>query len=221
MSLREWILFLPQTPVAPSSLRVQVWRRLQSVGSISLHTGIWVLPRTPEHEHFLHVLIEEVARQGGMSFLFSAQANDMTMEERIIARFQQARTQEYTEFCERCQAFLDEIAKETRVQKLAFAELEENEDDLQKLTVWFRKIRTRDFFGGDHVEKAEAALVHCREVLQDFTTAVYAHEGLDTVGNMPISPGLAFSSFLDGSFSREMPRLNGSEGTDAHTTSDT
>lgn len=174
----EWLLFTPQTPVTPSSLRVTVWRRMQSAGAVSLQNGVWLLPRTSEHEGFIRELLAEIERQGGTGFLFTAHAFEPAFQERIVARFHAERDQEYAEFCERCQEFLHEIEKETQAQKFTFAELEENEHDLLKLTSWFRKIQSRDFFHGTRADEAEAILVQCRHALQTFTSAVYSEVGL-------------------------------------------
>ena len=78
----------------------------------------------------------------------------------------------------RCQEFLQELEKETRAHKFTFAELEENEHDLLKLSRWLRKIQQRDFFPSPASRAARERLTHCRQALQAFTTTVYEQEGL-------------------------------------------
>lgn len=78
-----------------------------------------------------------------------------------------------------------EIEKETAVQKFTFAELEENEQDLLKLTKWLRKIQRRDFFPNAASREAQEALIRCRQTLQAFTATVYQREGL----SLPNEPG--------------------------------
>src|SRR5215475_6311465 len=126
--MREWLLFLPQTPATPSSLRVSIWRRMQQVGAVMLQNGVWILPRSNEVEHTLHVLLANLENQGGGGLLFIARAPNADLEQRIIERFNTAREQEYAEFIDRCEQFLNELEKESRVQKFTFAELEENEE---------------------------------------------------------------------------------------------
>ena len=81
-------------------------------------------------------------------------------------RFQSERAKEYLEFGERCQEFLHEIEKETLAQKFTFAELEENEQDLLKLTRWLRKIQQRDFFPETSHHAANEAMTRCREAMR-------------------------------------------------------
>ncbi len=100
-------------------------------------------------------------------------------EERIIERFRAERKQDYDEFLERYQQFLGELEKETRVEKFTFAELEENEEDLPKLTLWLRKIHHRDFFGGPQRDAATAALAQWRRALEQFTAQVYRRQGYE------------------------------------------
>ena len=98
----------------------------------------------------------------------------------LIARFQGERAKEYQEFDERCQEFLQEVEKETHAHKFTFAELEENEQDLMRLTRWLRKIQQRDFFPSSGSLDAQKRLAQCRQALQAFTTTVYEQAGLPT-----------------------------------------
>ncbi len=180
MTEREWLLFTPQIPAFPSSMRVMVWRRLQGAGAVSLQNGVWILPRSLELEYLIRDLFAEVERQGGSGFILKADAFDPTFHTRIVARFQAEREQEYAEFGERCEGFLQEIEKETQAQKFTFAELEENEHDLLKLTSWLRKIQSRDFFRGPRSEGAVHALARCRSALDTFTATVYMKVGLES-----------------------------------------
>ena len=178
MTDTPWLIFFPQTPATPSSLRVLVWRRLQQAGAINLQAGAWMLPHTSEHEQTLKTLLTELEQQGGGGFFLEATAPDETLQAGFIERFQAERAKEYQEFGERCHQFLQEIEKETGAYKLTFAELEENEHDLLKLTRWLRKIQQRDFFPTPSSREAVVCLAQCRHALETFTTAVYEQEGL-------------------------------------------
>lgn len=178
MDKQKWLLFLPQLPASPSSLRVLVWRRLRAAGAVGLQSGVWVLPRGTEHEHFLLDLLREVERQGGTASVFTASPLDPTLTTRIIEQSGADRDREYAEFCERCGTLLAELDKETDQQKFTFAELEENEQDLQKLESWLAKITARDFFGASSAVDARDAFVQCQERLARYAQTVYASEGL-------------------------------------------
>jgi hypothetical protein len=101
-----------------------------------------------------------------------------TEKESIVARFQTDRGREYGEFEDRTRAFLAEIKRETRRHKFTFAELEEIEDDLEKLSAWLEKIRTRDFFPSGDSRVAIETLERCRAAFRTFAEAVYSHEGI-------------------------------------------
>jgi hypothetical protein len=60
--------------------------------------------------------------------------------------------------------------------KFTFAELEENEADLQKLESWLERIRARDHVCGELAAQAERSLEGCRNALQAFANRVYAQE---------------------------------------------
>lgn len=180
MTDTTWLVFFPQTPATPSSLRVLVWRRLQQAGAINLQSGAWMLPQTREQEQALFTLLTEMEQQGGSGFFLEAKAPTEAIQADLMKRFQAERASEYQEFGERCQEFLAEVEKETHAHKFTFAELEENEQDLLKLTRWLRKILQRDFFPSSSSQGAVAHLAQCRQALETFTTAVYKQEGLPT-----------------------------------------
>jgi DNA-binding transcriptional regulator PaaX len=171
--MREWLLFLPQTPASPSSLRVSVWRKMQQLGAITLQNGVWILPRSNQLERKLSLLLADLKMQGGEGLILIAKAPHTDLEGRITEQFSAARTQEYVEFTDRCKQFLGELEKETKVQKFTFAELEENEEDLHKLVQWLRKIHQRDFLGGVQRDTADNALARCRHSLEIYTKQVY------------------------------------------------
>ena len=137
-----------------------------------------MLPKFSEQEQMLSTLLTELEQQGGSGFFLEARAPNAVIQAGLIARFQGERAKEYQEFDERCQEFLQEVEKETHAHKFTFAELEENEQDLLKLTRWLRKIQQRDFFPSSSSREAHERLAQCREALQSFTHSVYEQEGL-------------------------------------------
>ena len=184
---QRWLMFIPQLPSSPSSLRVLVWRRMRAAGAAALQQGVWVLPQTPEHERFLRDVLMEARQQGGSGLLLVATPLDADRASEVVERFRADRDQEYLEFGGRCRDFLAEIAKETAVGNLSFAAREENEQDLQKLQDWLGKIRARDFFGAPQDRVAADALAACERALRGFAKAIYAREGLQ--GHAEDEPG--------------------------------
>ena len=176
--MQTWLVFIPQLPASPSSLRVLVWRRMRAAGAAALQQGVWVLPQTPEHEHLLREVLHEAQEQGGSGILMVATPLDADHAAEVVARFRADRDQEYREFGVQCRDFLAEIAKETGAGNLTFAALEENEHDLQKLQTWLEKIRARDFCSALQAHAASDALAACESALRGFAEAIYAREGL-------------------------------------------
>lgn len=170
----EWLLFLSQLPANPSSLRVNVWRKLRAAGALGLQNGVWVLPRTPEQMLFLEALLETIQNQGASGQIFTVSPTAESIEQDILARFQADRAEEYAEFHERSLEFLAEIQKESEKQKYTFAELEENEQDLQRLVGWLERIQKRDFNRGEKSLEAIQILDTCRASFQAFSNEVYS-----------------------------------------------
>ncbi len=172
----QWLLFLSQLPSQPSSLRVYVWRKLKSSGALGLQNGVWVLPDRPDMRAFLESLLAAIKEQKADGQIFVVSPISEEVEASMLARSRADRDEEYIEFIERGQAFLAEIRKETSVQKFTFAELEENEQDLKRLSGWLDKIRERDFFGGRQKAEAEDLLQTCLDTFETFAEQVYKNQ---------------------------------------------
>lgn len=140
--------------------------------------GAWVLPVTDGHKALFVQLTAIVREQGGSATVFATTAIAQHENETIVARFQADRAREYDEFAERSGEFLAEIEKETRRRKFTFAELEEIEDDLDKLSAWLAKIKARDFFPDARMQQANETLETCGTALRTFADKVYAQEGV-------------------------------------------
>jgi hypothetical protein len=150
---------------------------MRASGAIGLQNGVWVFPHRQEHERFLQELLESVGSQEGSAQIFIARALDEAIDAQITGRFQADRSQEYREFTEQCASLQQEIDKETRKKKFTFAELEENENNLERLAQWLSKISGRDFFPGDEAASASAALDNCRKACASFADRVYSQDG--------------------------------------------
>lgn len=176
---RQWLLVLPQVPSSPSSLRVTIWRRMRAAGAVSLQHGVWVLPLGTEQDKVARDLQAEISAAGGTVLVMEASLRPDGDDEFIINQFRSDRDLDYAEFRERCSDFLNELEKESTQRKFTYAELEENEEDLKKLTNWLSKIQARDFFGGHQGQQACDELAACRRALEVFAASVYACEGMN------------------------------------------
>lgn len=169
---------MAQLPSTPSSARVALWRRLRAIGATAIVNGAWALPDTASHATFYEQLRGNILGQGGTAFVLAVPASPPDVHEAIAERFRADRGREYDEFAERCAALLDEIGREARAGKYTFAEMEESEQDLEKLARWLRKIRTRDFFPDERGRQAADLLARCRGAIEGFSQAVYEAEGM-------------------------------------------
>ena len=138
----SWLLLLTQLPGSPSSPRVALWRRLRAARAATMVSSVWVLPETAAHAELLAQLRDGLFRQGGIGFVLSTSpASPPDVDEAIVSRFRAGRGLEYDEFAERCAALLDELGREGKAGKYTFAEMEESDQDLEKLAAGWRRSR--------------------------------------------------------------------------------
>jgi CRISPR/Cas system-associated endoribonuclease Cas2 len=174
----EWAVISYTLPREPSRARVSVWRRLKKIGAVNMQQSMWVLPMTGANYELLNSVRDEVVRNGGEAFVMKSTA-DAEADAAIARRFNEARNEEYGELLEQCEDFYKEIEMETARRNFTFAEVEENEEELDKLREWHRKIAARDSFSAGRSGEARAALLKCGELLEQFCAAVYTfNEGV-------------------------------------------
>jgi hypothetical protein len=169
-----WLLLVYRVPPEPSRLRAAVWRRLKSLGAIYLQNSAAALPVSVAAERALRKLRSEILDMGGTAVLLSCAV--LAGADGVHGAFQAARDDEYAEIVDRCEDFLAQVKKEHVARHYTFAELEENEVDLDKLQKWFARVAERDVFGADGRLAAEKALAVCAESLEEYAARVYAEE---------------------------------------------
>jgi hypothetical protein len=173
MEHQEWLTINYTLPREPSRVRVSVWRKLKKSGAVILGQSVWLLPVNESNEAFFQKISDEIIQNNGESYIMRMTPHDNGTSERIIVAFNEARNEEYSEFLEQCDDLLCELEKESGLGKFIFAELEENEDELQKLTGWHQKIMERDFHGASLRPSADEKLEQCRARLEAFNAEVY------------------------------------------------
>jgi hypothetical protein len=146
---------------------------MRAAGALGIQNGVWILPERPEQILFLQDLSEIIQKQGAGCQIFKVSPLNETIEKNILELFSKDREEEYIEFLERSQEFLAEIEKESARQKFTYAELEENEQDLQHLSTWLGKIQKRDFTGGDIANTAASIYAKCQMAFETFSDSVY------------------------------------------------
>jgi hypothetical protein len=175
----HWLLFTYKLPAQPAAGRVGVWRRLKAMGAVYLQNGVCLLPRTDDHVRRLKMLENDAAEIGGESVLLETVAFDVAQEQKVIERFRADRDDQYREFVAKCEAFEAEIAKEFRIEKFTYAELEEEDADLGKLRGWYEKIRKIDFYDAPLGAVAAERLKGCEARLAQYAQRVFEIEGDD------------------------------------------
>ena len=93
--------------------------------------------------------------------------------ERLAGVYTAAREAEWVEFLAECGKYLAEIDKEIAKAKLTLAELDEEEQSLERLRRWHRELRLRDVLGAPSAAGADQRLKECEAKLEDYTQRVF------------------------------------------------
>lgn len=169
----RWLVLVVRVPAEPSRHRVAVWRELRRIGALSLGQGTWAVPDVPGFADGVTRVIELARRGEGEVVVLDAAGRAARDGARLEALFTAERDEEWTEFLGDCGKFEAEIDKEISKRKFTMAELEEEEQSLERLRRWHRDLKARDVFGAPSAAEAEQRLKRCVERLAGYTEQVF------------------------------------------------
>ena len=169
-----WVVLIVRLPSEPSRHRVAVWRELRRVGAIQLGQGSWALPAVPAYADIVANVVELVGRHEGEVLTLNSVAGDDVTADRIRGLYDDARRAEWTEFESECGKCLAELQREIVNEKFTLAELDEEEQNVDRLRRWSRELRLRDVFNSVPVEATQTQLDGCVAELDKFTALVCA-----------------------------------------------
>lgn len=170
------------TAGAPDSLRVQVWRKLRSLGALYLQQSVCLLPAREQVVREVRRLARRVRDQGGAARVLPMTFTDPTEEQAVIAELGAARDAEYAEVLDRLPELRRELADEHARGNATYAEVEESEADLERFRSWLVKIAARDYFAAPEGERARVAVERAASELAAFEDAALKAEAPESAG---------------------------------------
>ena len=152
--------------------RVAVWRELRRVGAVALQSATWAIPTGDRFDEGLERAVQLVKRSGGQALCFEVGASEETLAT-VEALYTAEREAEWVEFCSECDKAEAELHHEIEKEKFTLAELDEEEQNVDRLRRWYRNLRAKDLFGAPSAGEGERRLKDCAELLEDFAERVY------------------------------------------------
>ncbi|WP_245589939.1 Chromate resistance protein ChrB [Caldanaerobius polysaccharolyticus] len=174
--MMKWLLVVYKVPPEPSTARVYAWRKLKGLGGLYIQQSVCILPYTQQNSEGILDIEKDMQKYGGEFWHFIVEQFDEKTESKLINQYNELRDREYEEIADKCNDFYAEIEKETKNENFTYAELEENEDELEKLCNWFCKVVKRDLFGASKKGQVEGMLEQCKKLLEEFAQRVYNTE---------------------------------------------
>jgi len=191
-----WLVVSVSTAGAAASLRVQVWRKLRSLGALYLQQSVCLLPATADVARDTRRLAGRVRQGGGTARVLPMAFTDPAAEQAVITELNAARDAEYAEVLERLPELHRELAHEQARGRATYAEVEESEADLHRFRAWLAKIEARDYFAAAGGDAARGAVAAATAALAAFENAALDAE---TSGPAPAAgPGQPRLRAVDG-----------------------
>ena len=174
METLDWTVLAVRLPAEPSRHRVAVWRELRRAGALPLGQGVWALPATSAFAQAVERALELLARGEGEAVVLDARGRDEAHVRNLETLFTAGREEEWREFISECDKYEAELDREVAEGKFTLAELDEEEQSLERLRRWYRELKLRDLFGADSAVRADQSLKRCQARLEAYAEQVYA-----------------------------------------------
>jgi len=173
MEKTKWLVLNYNLPSEPSRHRVAVWRGLKKLGAVNIQQSMWILPLNEQNYGSLIKISGDIEENNGESLIMESVFLDDSHEKRIESLFNKMRDEEYIEFIVECKRYLKEMDREIKNEKFTFAELEDQESELEKLMAWYEKIKVRDIFKSSLGGEARLMDGQIRTAFENFSLTVY------------------------------------------------
>jgi hypothetical protein len=169
----EWTLLVFRLPAGPSRHRVAVWRELRRTGAVTLGQSVWLIPATAAFDDGVSRVVGLVQGADGEILVLRVAGSDDDNARRLEDLYGAAREEEWQEFLTECARYQAEVAKEIAKEKFTVAELDEEEQSLERLRRWHRELRLRDVLGAPSAPDAQRQLKECEARLEDYTQRIF------------------------------------------------
>ncbi len=157
----KWLVFSYSLPSkSSSSPRVTLWRRLRRLGSISVKTGVYILPAKDECIEAFQWLMQEVQQAKGDALVFYVEQFEGLSDQQLIEMFRQARQQDYLEIDTQAEELEKKISTQPKI------EVVEIKNAIAKLRKRYSEILTLDFFGCPDAQPVAARLTRIEQYFQ-------------------------------------------------------
>jgi hypothetical protein len=177
----DWLVISASTAGAAGTLRVQVWRKLRSLGALYLQQSVCLLPACEQVERQVRRLSDRIHHHGGSVRVLRMRFADAAEQRSVIQEFNAARDAEYAEVLERIPALREELTAERARGRATYAEVEESEADLERFRSWLAKIAARDYFAAPGGQAARRAVEEAAADIEDFEREALQAEASEAV----------------------------------------
>jgi hypothetical protein len=149
----RWLLLIHQLPSKPAYFRVKVWRRLQTLGAVTVKNSVYVLPASEQAQEDFEWVLKEILDGGGEGMICEARLIDGLGDEDVRNLFNEARGQDYAEVTKAARALNDVLCEGT-----PSAPEPELRSRVLRIRADLARVVALDFFGGNGREAAEGLL---------------------------------------------------------------
>jgi hypothetical protein len=149
--LPPWLLLVFSLPTRRASQRVEIWRKLQRLGSVSLGNSGYLLPNNSSNRERFEWLATAIRGYHGNASVMEVQSIDNLSGSQMVERFLKARSQDYRELLRELRPY-SSVSRANR-----------SPSRLGRLRQRFQEVMAIDFFHCPLRERVQELLDHLQD----------------------------------------------------------
>jgi len=170
-----FLVLIYRMPTKPTSGRVAVWRQLRKIGAIYVQQSVCVFPDFAAVRADLQPILARILESSGEYHLLPVRAVSLAEYQKLVDQFLEQTAKQYAEIIENCEVnFQKEVEFEIFRKNFTYEEAEEIRAELEKINIWFERVKSRDWFGAPNREETAAWIARSEQLLDDFESRVFA-----------------------------------------------
>ncbi len=171
----RFLVLIYRMPAKPTAGRVAVWRQLRKIGAIYVQQSVCVFPDFAAVRADLQPILARIMAASGEYHLLPVRALSQAEHQKLVDQFLMQAAKQYAEIIENCEVnFQKEVEFEIFRKNLTYEEAEEIRIELEKISMWFERVKSRDWFGAPNREETAAWIGRWEQLLDDFEARVFA-----------------------------------------------
>ncbi len=170
---KKWIFLNYKLPADTTGFKASIYSELKKLGAVNIQKSMWIMPNNLENYFLMQNISRQIELNNGESFLMKSEFIVEGHEKRIVSLFNKLQNDRYQGFVGECVNYVNTLDTKIAGEKFTFTEMEEAEENYEKLVSERLKIESQNFVDSCQHEEALRLLEKSKGTYKKYSEMVY------------------------------------------------